>query len=84
MTLIYLRHHLTMEFLGVLFDLDRANVCRIINRTLPLVEEILPSPGRTRTLQDQGDKVPKGNPRTKKGRIRDVAGFLKAFPELEA
>lgn len=83
MTLIYLRHYLTMEFLGVLFDLDRANVCRNLNRLLPLLEEVLPSPGRSRSLQARSDEVTKGNPRTKKGRIRDVAGLLEAFPELE-
>lgn len=83
MTLIYLRHYLTMEFLGVLFDLDRANVCRIINRMLPLLEEVLPSPGRSKSLQKIADAIPKDNPRTKRGRIRDVAGFLEAFPELE-
>lgn len=82
MTLTYLRHYLTMEFLGVLFDLDRANVCRIINRLLPLLEEVLPSPGRSKSLQAVADAISKDHPRSKRGRIRDVAGFLEAFPEL--
>jgi hypothetical protein len=82
MTLIYLRHYLTMEFLGVLFDLDRANVCRNINRILPLLEQLLPSPGRSKSLQAVADAISKDHPRTSRGRIRDVAGLLEAFPEL--
>ena len=62
MTLIYLRHYLTMEFLGVLFDLDRANVCRIINRLLPLLEEVLPSSRRARSLQKIADESRKTIP----------------------
>ena len=82
MTLIYLRHYLTMEFLGVLFDLDRANVCRIIKRMLPLLDQVLPSLGRSKSLQAIADAMSKDHPRTKRGRIRDVAGLVEAFPEL--
>ncbi|TDG95422.1 transposase family protein [Cardinium endosymbiont of Culicoides punctatus] len=40
--LIYYRSYLTQEFLGYLFDLDKSNVCRIIQQLEPLLSKILP------------------------------------------
>ncbi|CAM3232562.1 transposase family protein [Deinococcus deserti] len=42
LTLIYLRHYLPMHLLGVLFEIDAANVCRNIHALLLLCE-----PGRS-------------------------------------
>lgn len=47
-----------MEFSGVLFDLDGANVCRIVGRMLPPLEEVPPSPGRSKSLQKIADRIP--------------------------
>src|SRR6476646_2934033 len=45
LSLIYLRHSLPMHLLGVLFEMDAANVCRNIHALLPLLEQALPAPG---------------------------------------
>ena len=39
LTLISLRHYLPMHLLGVLFEMDAANVCRNIHALLPLLEQ---------------------------------------------
>jgi hypothetical protein len=44
--LIYYRSYITQEFLGYLFDLDKANICRIIQKLEPLLAQILPIPKR--------------------------------------
>lgn len=44
--LIYYRSYITQEFLGYLFDLDKANVCRIIRKLEPLLARLLPIPKR--------------------------------------
>lgn len=42
-TLLYLRQYFTMHVLGILFDLDAANICRNIHALLPVLEHT-PSP----------------------------------------
>lgn len=80
-TLLYLRQYLTMHVLGILFDLDEANICRNIHTYLPLLEQALPAPRRPRTLQTKPDELPKKG--TKKPRkIRSIEEFLEVFPEL--
>ena len=39
LTLMYLRHYLPMHLLGVLFEMDAANVCRNVHALLPLLEQ---------------------------------------------
>ncbi|BBN96554.1 transposase, IS4 [Deinococcus grandis] len=49
-----------MHVLGILFDLDAANICRNIHALLPVLEQALPAPLRPRTLQAEPDNAPGG------------------------
>ncbi|WP_264778068.1 transposase [Deinococcus aetherius] len=80
-TLLYLRQYFTMHVLGILFDLDAANVCRNIHGLLPVLEQALPAPLRPRTLQAKPDEAP-GKEAKKPRRIRSLDEFLEVFPEL--
>ncbi|WP_264778887.1 transposase [Deinococcus aetherius] len=80
-TLLYLRQYFTMHVLGILFDLDAANVCRNIHGLLPVLEQALPAPLRSRTLQAKPDEVA-GNQTKKPRKIRSLEEFLEVFPEL--
>ncbi|PTA66309.1 transposase family protein [Deinococcus arcticus] len=80
-TLLYLRQYFTMHVLGILFDLDAANVCRNIHSLLPVLEQALPAPLRPRTLQAQPDEVPGKNVK-KPRKIRSLEELLEVFPEL--
>jgi len=80
-TLLYLRQYCTMHVLGVLFDLDAANVCRNIHALLPVLEQALPAPLRPRTLQAKPDEAP-GQGGRKPRKIRSLDEFLEVFPEL--
>jgi len=80
-TLFYLRQYCTMHVLGVLFDLDTANVCRNIHALLPVLEQALPAPLRSRTLQAKPDETP-GQSGRKPKKIRSLDEFLEVFPEL--
>ncbi len=44
MTLIYYRTYVSQEFLGYLFDLDDANVCRNMARVRPILAQIFRVP----------------------------------------
>lgn len=68
---IYFRTYITMEFLGYLFDLDRANICRLIRRLQPVVNE---------AALLRGDK-PKRD-RRRKRKINNLEDFLREYPEL--
>ena len=46
MTLMYYRTYVSQEFLGYLFDLDDANVCRNIARVRPVLAQIFRVPER--------------------------------------
>lgn len=46
MTLIYYRTYISQEFLGYLFDLDAANVCRNMARIRPVLAQIFRVPER--------------------------------------
>jgi hypothetical protein len=78
LTLMYLRHYLPMHLLGVLFEMDAANVCRNIHALLPLLEQALPAPLRARTL-DSRKVTPDDAPRR---RLRTLEDVLEAFPEI--
>lgn len=80
-TLLYLRQYFTMHVLGILFDLDAANVCRNIHALLPVLEQALPAPLRPRTLQAKPDEAP-GKAAKKPRKIRSLEEFLEVFPEL--
>jgi len=80
-TLLYLRQYFTLHVLGILFDLDAANVCRNIHALLPVLEQALPAPLRPRTLQAKPDEVPSQGGR-KPRKIRSLDEFLEVFPEL--
>ncbi len=91
LAVMHLRHHFTLDFLGLLFDLDKSNVSRGLDLTLPVLEAALPGPIRARTLQALPDEPPKKGgggggggakvPRRKK--IGTIKEFLERFPELE-
>jgi hypothetical protein len=51
--LLYYRHYVTQEFIGMLFDIDKATVCRIIKRLEPLLLEVIPLPERNGLQQDE-------------------------------
>jgi hypothetical protein len=76
---MYLQHYLPMHLLGVLFEIDAANVCRNIHALLPLREQALPAPLRTRTLDSR--KVPPDDAVPRR-RLRTLADVLEAFPEI--
>jgi hypothetical protein len=78
LTLISLRHDLPMHLLGVLFEMDAANVCRNIHALLPLLEQALPAPLRARTLNSR-KVTPDDAPRR---RLRTLEDVLAAFPEI--
>lgn len=80
-TLLYLRQYFTMHVLGILFDLDAANVCRNIHGLLPVLEQALPAPLRPRTLQARPDEAP-GTEEKKPRKVRSLEEFLGVFPEL--
>lgn len=80
-TLLYLRQYFTMHVLGLLFDLDAANVCWNIHALLPVLEQALPAPLRPRTLQAKPDEAP-GKEGRKPRKIRSRDEFLEVFPEL--
>lgn len=80
-TLLYLRQYFTMHVLGILFDLDAANICRSIHTLLPLMEQALPAPLRPQTLQVSPDEVPKNGSR-KPRKIRSIEEVLEIFPDL--
>ncbi|MBB6018768.1 hypothetical protein HNQ04_004049 [Deinococcus radiopugnans ATCC 19172] len=80
-TLLYLRQYFTMHVLGILFDLDAANICRNIHAVLPVLEQALPAPLRPLTLQAKPDEAP-GKQGQKPGKIRSLEEFLEIFPEL--
>lgn len=44
--LLYYRHYITQEFIGMLFSLHKSNVCRIIKRLEPLLAQVMPIPQR--------------------------------------
>jgi hypothetical protein len=46
MLLLYYRHYITQKFVGMLFDIDKANVCRIIQKLEPLLKQVLELPKR--------------------------------------
>ncbi|WP_084047148.1 transposase family protein [Deinococcus hopiensis] len=79
MTLVYLRHYLPMHLLGVLFEMDTANVCRNIHALLPLLEQALPAPLRARTLNIQKKAAEGAKPVR---RLRTLEDVLEAFPDL--
>jgi hypothetical protein len=43
---VYYRHYVTQEFVGMLFNIDKATVCRIIKKLEPLLLEVVPLPER--------------------------------------
>ncbi|GGL12954.1 hypothetical protein GCM10010844_34630 [Deinococcus radiotolerans] len=67
-----------MHLLGVLFEMDAANVCRNIHARLPLLEQALPAPFRARTL-DSRKVTPDAAPRRQLCTLEDV---LEVFPEI--
>lgn len=79
LTLMYLRHSLPMHLLGVLFEMDAANVCRNIHALLPLLEQARPPPLRARTLDSCTVTPDDARPRR---RLRTLEDVLEAFPEI--
>jgi len=69
---LYYRTYVTMEFLGFLFDLDRSNICRLIQRLQAVLNK---------TAVLRGDR-PKRD-RSRKRKINNLKDFLKEYPEME-
>jgi len=44
--LLYYRHYITQEFVGMLFGLNKANVCRNIKRLEPILSQVMSFPKR--------------------------------------
>jgi hypothetical protein len=51
--LMYYRHYVTQRFIGVMFGLDVANVCRIIRKLEPILSQIMKLPNRTGLQPDE-------------------------------
>jgi hypothetical protein len=51
--LMYYRHYVTQEFLGMLFDIDAATICRTIKRLEPLLLKIVALPKREGLKPDE-------------------------------
>ncbi|WP_295815140.1 transposase family protein [uncultured Deinococcus sp.] len=79
LTQMCLRHYLPMHLLGVLFDMDAANVCRNIQALTPFLEQALPAPLRPRTLDSRKVTPDDAAPRR---RLRTLDDVLEAFPEI--
>jgi hypothetical protein len=67
-----------MHLLGVLFEMDAANVCRNIHVLIPLLEQGLAAPLRARTLDSR--KVTPDD--VLRRRLRTLEDVLEAFPEI--
>lgn len=51
--LLYYRHYITQEFVGMLFGLHKSNVCRIIQRLEPILLKIMSLPPRDKLSPDE-------------------------------
>jgi hypothetical protein len=51
--LLYYRHYITQEFVGMLFGLHKSNVCRIIKRLEPILLRIMPLPERDKLTPEE-------------------------------
>jgi hypothetical protein len=51
--LLYYRHYITQEFVGMLFGLHKSNVCRIIKRLEPILLRIMPLPQRDKLSPEE-------------------------------
>jgi hypothetical protein len=51
--LLYYRHYVTQEFVGMLFGVDAATVCRIIKKLEPILVDIMQLPERDGLQQDE-------------------------------
>jgi hypothetical protein len=51
--LIYYRHYVTQEFVGMLFGLHKSNVCRIIQRLEPILLKIMSLPQRDKLSPEE-------------------------------
>lgn len=99
LAVMFLRHHFALDFLGLLFDLNKSNVSRGLDLTLPVLERALPGPIRARTLQALPDEPPRksgggggggggggsgrGAKVPRRKKIGTMKEFLEQFPELE-
>ena len=68
---LYYRTYITMEFLGLLLDLDKSSISRIIERLEKVMKKIDLLPG---------DKPKKKSSRRNK--INNMEDFLKEYPEM--
>jgi hypothetical protein len=71
--LLYYKLYLTQEFLGMVIDLDQANISRLLKKMLPLIEQAA-DPELTTYLNEIKDEVEK---------IGDWAAFFRKHPELK-
>jgi hypothetical protein len=69
--MLYYRTYITMEFLGLLFDMDKSSISRIVERLEGVMKKMNLLPG---------DKLKKKSSRRK--RINNMEDFLKEYPEM--
>ncbi|MDR0632591.1 MAG: transposase family protein [Holosporales bacterium] len=55
--LLYYRNYITQEFVGMLFGLNKSNVCRIIKRLEPLLAKIMKLPERDKIPPDELESI---------------------------
>jgi len=76
--LVYYKTYLTQEFLGLLIDLDQANVSRLLTKMSPLIEQVA-DPELTTYLKKIKEKYEQ---LSLQGRINDWHAFIQKFPDL--
>lgn len=74
--LLYFKLYLTQEFLGVIVDLDQANISRLLKKILPLIDQAADSEMATyfNRIKDEQETAEKTN---------DWATFFAKYPELK-
>lgn len=77
LTLIYLRHRLPRHLLGIMFELNAANISRNIRAFLPLLEQELSEQMRGRILGNNST-----GPDLKVRQLRTIEEAIEAFPEI--
>src|SRR5437762_3238188 len=74
--LLYYKLYLTQEFLGMIVDIDQANISRLLAKMLPLIEKTA-DPELMTYLKDV-QKL-----QSSSARINNLTDFFAAFPDLK-
>jgi hypothetical protein len=74
--LLYYKLYLTQEFLGIIVDLDQANVSRLLKKMLPLIEQAA-DPELATYLKNVKDS------QSSEARISNAIDFFEKYPDLQ-